>query len=136
MQIDLTEVPDLQSFISVPEGVYVCRIAEVRAGVTRDGSPRWAMRLEVADGEFAGRTAAWDALNWSERGLPRAKAVLERLGYDVSSTLELEPEDLVGRRVEATLVAEERVDPVTGQRIENLKVPYMGYEPAPAAAPF
>ena len=135
MQIDLSQIAEVHSYVSVPEGAYVCRIAEVHEGVTRDGSPRWAFRLEVADGEFAGRTAAWDALIWSERGLPRVKAVLGWLGYDVSGVIDIESSDLIGRRIEATLVEEAHEGP-GGQRIERMRVPYTGYEPAPAAAPF
>ena len=83
MQVDFSLVDDVESFISVPEGIYLCRIADVREGVTRDGSPRWGIRLEVAEGEYAGRTAAWDGLPWSERGLPRVKQVLSHCEADL-----------------------------------------------------
>lgn len=127
MQVDFTDVEDAESYVSVPEGVYRCRVAEVREGVTREGHPRWALRLEVADGDYAGRTAAWDSLVWSPRGLPRVKAVLARMGFDVSGRLRIEPDELVGRGVRAELRIEEREDPVSGQRISRLRVPYMGY---------
>ena len=91
MKIDSSSIEDLESYVSVPDGTYACRIAEVREGTTRDGSARWAIRLEVAEGDHAGRTAAWDALIWSTRGLPRVKQVLASLGFDVSGTLELPP---------------------------------------------
>ena len=128
MQIDFSTIQDVESFVTVPEGVYDCRISEVREGSTRDGSPRWAIRLEVADGDFAGRTVAWDGLAWSERGLPRVKKVLERMGFDVSGPLDLAPGDLQGRLVRVQLVTEEREDPQSGQRIARLRVPYLGYE--------
>lgn len=129
MQVDFSDVGDAESYVSVPEGVYVCRVAEVREGLTREGHPRWALRLEVAGGEYTGRTAAWDALIWSPRGLPRVKAVLARLGFDVSGRLRLEPHELVGRSVRAELRIEEREDPVSGNRVSRLRVPYMGYAP-------
>ena len=128
MRIDFSGVQDAESFISVPEGVYVCRIAEVREGITRDGNPRWAMRLEVADGDYAGRTAGWDGLVWSERGLPRIKKILARLGYDVSGTIDLEPEDLEGSRIKVLFQVEHREDPISGTRVSRLRVPYLGYE--------
>ncbi|HED65353.1 MAG TPA: hypothetical protein ENJ09_07340 [Planctomycetes bacterium] len=130
MQVDFSTVQDVESFVSIPEGTYLCRIAEVRTGLTREGSPRWGMRLEVAEGDFAGRTAAWDGLVWSERGLPRVKTVLGLLGYDVSGTLEIDAEDLVGRRIVAEFTTEEREDPATGRRVVRLRVPYMGYRAA------
>ncbi len=129
MQIDFSTVGDVESFVSVPEGVYVCRVAEVREGQTRDGNPRWALRLEVAEGDFAGRTAAWDGLVWSERGLPRVKTVLERMGFEVSGKLEITPSDLHGRQIRVQLLIEEREDPLSGRRIVRLRVPYLGYGP-------
>ena len=128
MKIDFSSIEDLESYVSVPDGTYACRIAEVREGVTRDGSARWAIRLEVAEGDHAGRTAAWDALIWSERGLPRVKQVLAALGFDVSGTLELHPRDLNGLRVRAQFVTEERENPLSGKKVTRLRVPYSGYE--------
>ena len=128
MQIDFSTVDDVQDFISVPEGAYACRIVEVRESITREGHPRWAFRLEVAGGEYIGRTAAWDSLIWSPRALPRAKTVLMKLGFDVSGALSIESNDLIGREVRADLIAEEHENPETGRRTTRLRVPYLGYE--------
>ena len=130
MKLDFSSIEDAESYVSIPEGTYLCRIAEVRPGLTREGSPRWAFRLEVADGEYAGRTAAWDALIFSERGLPRVKQVLARLGFDVAGTLDLHPADLLDLRVKVQFLTEEREDPLTGRRVVRLRVPYSGYESA------
>lgn len=119
---------DIEDYVSIPAGEYVCRIAEVREGLTRDGSPRWGMRLEVAEGDYAGRTAGWDGLNWTERGLRRTKYVLDRLGIDTSGVVRLEPKNLVGLMIRATFQVEEREDPLTGHRLVSLSVPYVGYE--------
>src|SRR5687768_18547364 len=94
---DFGNVADPESYVSVPAGVYRVRIAEVRVGSTRDGAERWALRLEVAEGEYAGRTAAWDGLVWNDRGLPRVKYVLARLGFDTGGRIALDSEDLRGR---------------------------------------
>jgi hypothetical protein len=128
MQVDFSSIDDVESYISIPEGTYVSRVSEVRTSLTRDGSPRWALRLEVVTGEFAGRTAGWDGLVWSDRGLPRVKTVLQCLGFDVSGHLNIDPEDLVGRQVSAEFIPEEREDPETGRTISRLVVPYMGYQ--------
>ena len=127
---DWSSVGEVEDFLSIPAGEYRCRIGEVRVGVTRDGSERWGLRLEVCDGDYAGRTAAWDGLIWSERGLPRIKYVLGRLGFDTSGRLALAPEHLVDRVVVATLQEEEREDPISGRRVVRLRVPYLGYAPA------
>jgi hypothetical protein len=130
MKLDFSTVEDAESFVSIPEGTYSVRIAEVRENATRDGSPRWSLRLEVAEGEYAGRTAAWDSLVFSERGLPRVKQVLGLLGFDVSGAVELQPPDLIDLRARAQLQIEEYEDRLTGKRQRRLRVPYSGYESA------
>jgi hypothetical protein len=135
MQFDFSQVQDIDSYISIPEGAYVCRVAEVREGVARDGSPRWSLRLQVSQGEYAGRTAGWDSLTWSERGIRRVKRVLEALGLDVRGSLDVVPNDLVQREVRAVFQSEEREDPFTGRRVLRLRVPYAGYAPLDGPAP-
>lgn len=129
MHYDFSQVEDTQSFVSIPEGAYECRIAEVREGLSRDGSVRWSFRLEVLRGEYAGRTAGWDALTWSERGISRVKRALACFGLDVRGEIDIEPADLVGLAARVTFECEEREDPATGRRIARLRVPYAGYAP-------
>lgn len=130
MRLDFSAIEDTESFVSIPEGTYLCRIAEVRETSTRDGSLRWGLRLEVVEGEYAGRTAAWDGLIFSERGLPRVKQVLGLLGFDVSGTIEINPSDLLGLQVQTQCQLEEYEERLTGRRQKRLRVPYMGYESA------
>ncbi len=129
MRFDFSSVDDVESFVHVPEGLHNCRVAEVRDGRARDGSVRWSYRLEVLDGEWAGRTAAWDSLTWSERGIYRVKKVLAALGMDTKGVLEIEPNDLVNLKARVRVEPEEREDPVTGQRQVRMRVPYLGYAP-------
>lgn len=130
MRYDFSTVEDNESFVLIPEGLHVCRIAEVRTGQARDGSERWRLRLEVDEGQWAGRTAAWDSLTWSERGVHRVKKVLEALGFDVQGELELAPDELIGRRARVMLEPEQWEDPLSGKTQLRLAVPYLGYAPA------
>jgi len=129
MKVDFSLIEDAESYVSIPEGTYLVRIAEIRESQTRELAPRWGLRLEVVDGEYAGRTAAWDGLIFSDRGLPRVKHVLASLGFDVSGPLDLLPKDLLGLCVRAQLQIEEFEDRLTGKRSRRLRVPYSGYEP-------
>jgi hypothetical protein len=129
MRFDFSSVDDVESFVSVPAGVHAVRVAEVRDGRARDGSVRWTFRLEVLDGDHAGRTAAWDSLTWSDRGIYRVKKVLAALGVDVRGEVELDPHDLVGLRARVLVQPEEREDPLSGTRQVRMRVPYLGYEP-------
>jgi hypothetical protein len=134
MRFDFSSVDDIDSYVFVPEGEHNCRVADVRGGTSRDGSARWSVRLEVLDGEWAGRTAAWDSLTWSERGVYRVKMVLEALGLDVRGDLEIEPQDLLNLQALVRVVPEEREDPVTGRRQVRMRVPYLGYAPIGAGS--
>ena len=127
MDVDFSQIEDIEDYLSVPEGHYRVRVAEVREGWTRDGEVRWAYRLEVTRGEYAGRTAAWDGVSFGERGLKRAKFVLSALGFDTSGRLEFEAPDLVGREVWVEVTAEDRTDPTTGQRAIRPRIPFAGY---------
>ena len=134
MRFDFSDVEDIESFVSVPEGRYLCRVAEVREGLARDGSVRWSLRLEVAEGEYAGRTAGWDSLTWSERGVLRVKRVLSDLGLDTRGVVEVRADELVGRQVVADFQQEEREDATNGRRVLRLVVPYSGYSRAESEA--
>lgn len=129
MRFDFSSVDDIDSYVFVPEGEHDCRVADVREGTSRDGSVRWSFRLEVLGGDWAGRTAAWDSLTWSERGVYRVKKVLEAFGLDVRGELEIEPQDLLNLQARVRVVPEEREDPVTGRRQVRMRVPYLGYAP-------
>lgn len=131
MQIDLSQVDNIEDLRSVPPGEYICRVAEVRESVSPAGHTRWGLRWEVVRGEWVGRTACWDSLHWSERGLPRVKFVLQMLGLEVEGKLDLKPEQLNGREATVLVQPEEREDPVTGIRRMMNRVPFAGYAPAP-----
>jgi hypothetical protein len=134
MRFDFSSVDDVETYVFVPEGEHDCRIADVREGTSRDGSVRWSFRLEVLGGPYAGRTAAWDSLTWSERGVYRVKKVLEALGLDVKGELEIDPNDLIDLQARVRVIPEEREDPVTGRRQVRMRVPYLGYAPIGAAS--
>ena len=135
MHYDFSTVEDKDSFVSVPEGRHTCRVAEVRDGLARDGSVRWRFRLEVVDGDHAGRTAAWDSITWSERGIFRVKKVLEAFGFDVEGEVDVESGDLEGCTAAVQVEIEEWEDPLSGRRTLRNSVPYLGYARLEEAAP-
>ncbi len=133
MEIDFSAVDDAQDYTNVPEGVYACRVAEVRPGWTQGGDSRWALKLEITAGPFAGRTAAWDGITWGDRGLRRTKFVLGKFGFDTAGRLNVEPNDLVGCTAYVELRQEERIDPSNGVRTIRMRVPFLGYASDPTS---
>ncbi len=127
MKIDFNEIGDIQDLRSIPAGVYPCYVAEVRESQSPSGHTRWGLRWEVGAGDYLGRTACWDSLHWSERGLPRVKFVLTVLGFPSDGRLEVRPEELQGRRALVTVESEEREDPSTCIRRISNRVPFAGY---------
>ncbi|QDU65710.1 DUF669 domain-containing protein [Engelhardtia mirabilis] len=129
MEVDFSEVEEVENYQSVPDGRYLCRVAEVRQGWTQAGDERWTFRLEVVEGDFAGKTAAWDGVSWGERGRRRAKHVLGSMGFDVAGRIALDAGDLIDRQARVTVIAEERVDAQSGVKQVRPRVPFQGYEP-------
>lgn len=129
MRYDFTGLEEVEDFTNLDQGWYTVRVEEVRESTTRDGSTRWGLKLVVAEGDYAGRVAAWDGVVWSDRGAPRAKRVLEALGIDVEGVVELEPTDLIGCRADVELRCEEWENPDTGRRQRRNRVSYDGFAP-------
>jgi hypothetical protein len=130
MDYDFSSVEDdRDEFVLVPEGVYEVRIAEARESRGRDGREHWGLRLEVLSGDWAGKTAAWDWLVWSERGVPRIKRIFRALGIDVGGTVSIHTHELIGLKARVMVGVEEREDPLTGRSTLRNRVPYDGYAP-------
>jgi hypothetical protein len=132
LEIDFDAVDDTADYVTVPAGTYLCRVAEVRPGVTRNGDDRWALRLVVAEGEYTGRQAAWDGLVFSTRGRLRARNVFAAFGLPSKGRVDVTPEDLTGRQAFVQIRPTEFANPATGESVRRNEVPYDGYAPAPA----
>jgi hypothetical protein len=118
----------MNGFITVPAGRYVCRVAEVRAGTTRDGDERWSLCLAVVEGEHAGRFAVWDSIMFSSRGRARARLVLRVLGLPARGAVAIEPNDLCDRRAVVEIRPAEYTGP-DGVTVRRNEVPYAGWTP-------
>ncbi len=122
----------IHDYRTVPPGTYLCEVAEVRPGKTRDGSVRWSLRLVVVEGPHAGLQAAWDTLVFSARGLPRMRSVLLAFGLGGRDIDFLCPDDLEGRRAMVE-VREFRPWSEDGREMDLVRneVPYDGYRGVP-----
>lgn len=132
MEIDFDAVGGVSDYVTVPAGTYLCRVTEVRPGVTRAGDERWSLRLVIAEGQHVGKQAAWDSLVFSTRGRVRARMVLHALGLPVAGRVQIEPQDLEGREAFVEVRPAEYQSP-SGNVIRRNEVPYDGYRPVPAS---
>ena len=129
MEINFDTKDSVADFVSVPQGTYLCRVAEVRVGETKSGDARWSLRLLVADGQHVGKQAAWDSLVFSVRGRARARLVLRALGMPTEGKVDIDPGDLTGRGALVCVRPTEYESP-SGQLIRRNEVPYDGYRAA------
>jgi hypothetical protein len=133
VEIDFDATDHISDFVTVPPGTYLVRVAEVRPGSTRAGDERWSLKLVVAEGQHVGKQAAWDSLVFSARGRARARLVLAALGLPAKGKVQVEPADLEGRQVFATIRPSEYPGPA-GEIVRRNEVPYDGYRPATTTA--
>ncbi|MBK8097554.1 MAG: hypothetical protein IPK26_10620 [Planctomycetes bacterium] len=130
MEIDFDVVGKMADFVTVPAGTYLCRVTEVRPGLTRAGDERWSLRLVVAEGQHVGKQAAWDSLVFSTRGRARARLVFFALGLPATGRVQVEPRDLEGRVAFVEVRPAEYASP-NGETVRRNEVPYDGYRPVP-----
>ena len=130
-QIDFRTIEDAQDFTPLPDGKYVCRLDTVEEAATQHGDEMWKLRFKVADGPYQDRLL-FDNLVFSEAALKRVKLICARLGLDVSGTLDLTPDLLIGRTCTLTVETEEYEDQEGNVKTRNV-IPFAGYERADAA---
>jgi hypothetical protein len=128
LDLDVDTTRRVSDYAVVPDGTYLCRIVEVRAGTTRAGDERWSLRLVVADGPHVGKQAAWDSMVFSGRGVARARLIFRAIGLPASGRVHVSPEDLEGRTALVTIRAVEYASP-SGDVVRRSEVPYDGYAP-------
>lgn len=127
-KIDFSTVEDAQDFSPLPEGKYLCRLAEVEETGTQYGDEMWKLRFVVAEGPYQGRRI-FDNMVFSEAAMKRVKLMVSRLGLDVSGEIDLTPEAIKGRTCYVTVETDEYEDDEGKTKKRNV-VPFAGYERA------
>ena len=111
----------------IPDGWYRCRVAQVKETKTRNGSPMFAVRFEVAGGPHGGKSV-WDNLVFSPgKAYQRLKMVCHRLGIDVTTDRNIETDDLMGKEAMVNVQQEEYTKRDGNLGTRN-SVPFEGYE--------
>ena len=135
MRIEVEGVDEVDDFVIVEAGEHLMRVGGAKEMPAADGGTSWMLRMEIVDGDMAGRTAVTDWLNFSTRGMRRVRLVLSALGFDVSDSLEVEPHELIGRKAYLR-VATEETQRQPDQRIQRRsRVAYDGWSPVGETLP-
>jgi hypothetical protein len=130
-RIDFNNVDDVQDFSPLPDGKYLCRVAEVEEAATQYGDEMWKLRFAVESGPHRGRYI-FDNMVFSDAAMKRVKLICSRLGLDISRELDLSPALIKGRSCYVTVETEEYEDQEGNAKKRNV-VPFAGYERADGA---
>jgi len=127
-KVDFSKVDDVGDFSPLPDGKYLCQLANVEEASTQYGDEMWKLRFEVVQGDHAGRYI-FDNMVFSDAAMKRVKLICSRLGIDVSGELELAPGLIEGRTCWLTVETQEYEDAEGRSKKRNV-VPFAGYERA------
>jgi hypothetical protein len=125
-KLDFNGVDEVDDFSPLPDGSYLCRLAEVEEDSTRNGDEMWKLRFAVEDGPHAGRYI-FDNMPFTAAAMKRVKLICSRLGLDTGGEIDLTPELIKGRTCVRTVHTEEYTDD-QGQTKRRNVVPFAGYD--------
>ena len=82
LTVDLNDVED-SSQEAIPKGKYPCVVEECEFTYSQNsGNPMWSMRLEISEGEYAGRKL-FCYFVWAGKGLPITKQNISRIAPEL-----------------------------------------------------
>lgn len=126
--VNLKNTKEAEEFSYLPAGYYPCKIVEADNYQNENGNQYLMLKMEVMKGSYKGRYII-DRLFYSEKALPRLKAILKRLGLkndddglQIQSVLFLDKFVIIDLDVEHKWIDETSTKPYT----QN-KVAYVGY---------
>jgi Protein of unknown function (DUF669) len=125
-KLNFAGVDDVDDYSPIPDGSYLCRLAEIESDTTRNGDEMWKLRFAVESGPQAGRYI-FDNMVFSAAAMKRVKLICSRLGMDTGGELDLTTESIRGRRCVVTVQTEEYVDDQDQTKRRNV-VPFAGYD--------
>lgn len=128
-EVPFGEVSDTENFSPIPEGKYLCKIADVKEETTKNGNDVWKITLEVSEGEFKGRKI-FDNLIFTEKAFGRVKKLYSAIGgYDLAQARNCETSDILDQVVLVETCIDSYKDNNGNDRQTN-KVTFAGYESA------
>lgn len=128
-EVPFGEVSETENFSPIPEGKYICKIADVKKEITKNNNEVWKLTLEVVEGEYKGRKI-FDNLVFTEKAYSRIKKLYSAIGgYDLAQARDCETSDILDQVVLVDTCIENYQDNNGNAKSIN-KVTFAGYESA------
>ena len=121
LMVDFDEVDDV-SFEVLPKAMYDVVIADCEFTYSQSsGNPMWTLKLEVSDGEFAGRFL-WSHLVFKGKGLPMTKRTLSRIAPELlNGAFNPEDQELISNMLGKELKAKVDIRKWEGNDSNNVR---------------
>ncbi len=120
--VDLSGVDEDAGYELLPRAIYNCVVDDLEFGYSQNsGNPMWTWRVEVEDGDFAGRKL-FTHTTFNEGGLPRTKKAIMRVHPQLLEG-PFDPEEVAASGVMVGLRCRVRVDirPYQGEKRNNVR---------------
>jgi len=121
LMVDFDTVEDV-SFEALPVAMYPVVVADCEFTYSQSsGNPMWTLKLEVAEGEYAGRIL-FCHLVFAGKGLPITKRQLTRIAPDlIASAFNPEDPDVIAQMLGMELKAKVTVRKYEGRDTNNVR---------------
>jgi len=98
-----------RNYDPIPEGRYLSTIKDIEETTTRKGDPMWKLRLQIEEGEHAGRLV-FDRIVFSQRAQERLQMFCRALGLPTKGEIDLQPEMVEGKSCVVVVETEDYED--------------------------
>jgi len=127
-RVDLRTQTKPKTHDPLPEGHYLCRVADIEEQVTKRGDPMWKVQLVVTAGAHAKRRI-FDRVVFSEAARDRLALFCEAFGIEPSGAVDIQPDLFLGKACFVAVQPREYTD-ASGETRTTSEVPYNGYRRA------
>lgn len=115
LNLDFSSVPSREP---LEEGIYDLVVAEAEETTSSNGNPMLKLTFNV--GGVDGDRKLWDNFVLIDKCLWKVKELLDAIGMDTSSIVEMDPAELIGQPVRGKVIQKE----YNGDIINNVKKYY------------
>lgn len=115
MLINFTKVSDEEvTYELLAEGRYILEVDKVEEKTTNNGNDYWLITYKTEDNQ-----KVFDSLFFTDKTLNRVKKCFKCLGLDVDGEFDYDPDDIVGCKMNGSVIIEDYTDKNGNQKQKN-----------------